>query len=587
MVFQVSVTIILFLLVASGLSQQSACPPGFVPANASNSAAGGILCTCSEVWNHFNSSHTVRCSPSGSTIKIYTGHCVTYNESTNSFFVGACPFNLNFETLVFLLSNLSEWGDEMCGPFNRKGRLCGECLSGFWPSITRSMDCVRCDAKFSWLKFIIIQAVLPSCALFIVIVVLNVQLSSSPLNALVLYCQLMFGCLYYDIRLGSLVNDGYSKPFDTLAQIMMHCYGIFNLEFLYLSKYSQPCSGRSMKGIHILMLKYFEASTPLLLLLLVSLCAYLYSRNFKPFVLVWRGISKIVSATCIKNNTQRWTSERLCNAFIAFFSLAYSKILYVSLNLLIPNRIYEIRGTVIVDHWNLYFDPTIEYFGREHIPYAVAAILVLILFVVFPLLLLVLYLFKPVGTLYSRILGSKWHVMSYFIDAFQGWYRNGTDNTSRDYRLVFAVFPVLKILYAVWITVFTGIEYRGSRIWLLPCMVLQGTGLFFVMFRPYRIESMNKMDALILWVLGTAALTLVNTGKALMHFSLVLAYIPLLGVSVYATYKVCYWVKRQMDTTKCCSCCCFRRQEQQIYPPLLHNRLDSCVAMGDGYEHLD
>jgi nitrate reductase NapE component len=160
--------------------------------------------------------------------------------------------------------------------------------------------------------------------------------------------------------------------------------------------------------------------------------------------------------------------------------------------------------------------------------------------------------------------------MSYFIDAFQGWFKNGTDATSYDYRLVFAVFPVIKILCALWASIFTGMEHRGSRIWLIPSMVLHGVGLFFALFRPYQHDSMNKLDSLILWLLGTIAFTQVNSGEEVMHFTLALAYFPVVCVITYAAYKFCYWAKRQVTMD---SCSCLQGNNRPVHPPLLSSNV--------------
>ena len=576
MVHPIAVTVLLFLKVAFSYSQQFrgpiTCPPGFVPANTSGLGGGEQekTCLCGEVWKHFNASRTVRCKDTDSEkFDIYTGHCLTYSAPTNSLSIGPCPYNLKYRTLTL---NVSELGVRMCAPFNRKGRLCEECMEGFWPSISRSMHCKQCNMKISWFKYITLQVVLPSSLFFTVIMISNLQFSSSPLNSLVLFCQLVYSCLYYDARLHSLLHrgTGYTTS-NVFYEILMACCGILNLDFHYIFKFnklSQVCLGPSTKGVHILMLKYLEAFSPLLLVLAVSLCIYIHSKNCKLLVISWKCILKIFPA-CLKMPTKDTSSKRLCNAFIAFFVLAYSKILYVSLNFLIPNKTYEIIGTTITEHWSLYFDPTIKYFGREHIPYAILAITMLTFFVISPLLILVLYLFKPIGAFYSRVLGSRWHIMHYFIDAFQGWYKNGTDNTSYDYRLVFAIFPVLKILSALWMCVFTGAEHRGSRIWLVPSMVLQGTGLFFAAFRPYKSDTMNKLDALLIWLLGTILFTLVHNGNK--EFTLALTYLPLPCVLVYATYKFIHWASRQGMVEKFKNCCCSCQPGRHTYRPLVNN----------------
>ena len=76
----------------------------------------------------------------------------------------------------------------------------------------------------------------------------------------------------------------------------------------------------------------------------------------------------------------------------------------------------------------LYYDGSIEYFGKKHLPYAILALFVIITFVLFPLMLLLLY---PIRCC-QKCLGhckTSWHALYIFIDAFQGCLKDGTNGT--------------------------------------------------------------------------------------------------------------------------------------------------------------
>ena len=46
--------------------------------------------------------------------------------------------------------NQSQLNEFMCGQFNRKGRLCGECKEGYSPlAYSYNMHCVKCSSKES------------------------------------------------------------------------------------------------------------------------------------------------------------------------------------------------------------------------------------------------------------------------------------------------------------------------------------------------------------------------------------------------------------------------------------------------------
>ena len=51
---------------------------------------------------------------------------------------------------IELPSNITELNDYMCGPANRKGSLCSECIDGFGPSATSSeVMCSNCTTTFA------------------------------------------------------------------------------------------------------------------------------------------------------------------------------------------------------------------------------------------------------------------------------------------------------------------------------------------------------------------------------------------------------------------------------------------------------
>ena len=73
------------------------------------------------------------------------------------------------------------------------------------------------------------------------------------------------------------------------------------------------------------------------------------------------------------------------------------------------------------------------YLGRSHLPYAIAAILVVVLFVLTPGILLLLYPLR----LFQRFLNLfpiRWHILHTFVDSYQGCYKDGTEPGTRDCR---------------------------------------------------------------------------------------------------------------------------------------------------------
>jgi hypothetical protein len=102
----------------------------------------------------------------------------------------------------------------------------------------------------------------------------------------------------------------------------------------------------------------------------------------------------------------------------------------VSFTLLIGTKIYTPDGKLYSR--TLYYDPSIKYFGKEHLPYALMAIAILVFFIAFPTSLLLFYQFK----MYRKCLARcqvRGTTLDRFVDTFQKYYKDGSNGTW-DYR---------------------------------------------------------------------------------------------------------------------------------------------------------
>ena len=66
-------------------------------------------------------------------MEIANGFCVTYSKQDDQCYGGYCPFLYSFNSTDRKYSELpndpSHFDEVMCGPYNRKGFLCGECVN--------------------------------------------------------------------------------------------------------------------------------------------------------------------------------------------------------------------------------------------------------------------------------------------------------------------------------------------------------------------------------------------------------------------------------------------------------------------------
>ena len=93
---------------------------------------------------------------------------------------------------------------------------------------------------------------------------------------------------------------------------------------------------------------------------------------------------------CLKSITDTVNiKSSILNAFGTFLLLLYGKFLTVSFDLLIYTREYAPNGKA--GGYVLFYDATIEYFGRDNLPYAILAIVIILLFNILPLLFALLH----------------------------------------------------------------------------------------------------------------------------------------------------------------------------------------------------
>ena len=160
-----------------------------------------------------------------------------------------------------------------------------------------------------------------------------------------------------------------------------------------------------------------------------------HARNFRLLVYLWRPFRRVFI-----HFRKQW--DCIVQVFATFLLLSNVKFLSVPFDLLTPTEVYNINGSSL--GLFLYYDASIAYFGKEHLPYAVVALLLLLIFVIFPIVLLLLY---PM-LCFQRCLGHcglRCHALHIFMDAFQGCYKDGTNGT-RDCRYFGALYLIIHII---------------------------------------------------------------------------------------------------------------------------------------------
>ena len=516
--------------------QNQTCPQvWFIPTNDSQQ------CDCGS-----DLSGRVYCNSTLRALGILDCYCMTYDESMENVVVGACIYNcenratkITHDSLYhYVPNNSSELNRVMCGPFNRAGQLCGQCQEGYGiPLYSYDLKCIKCSGThYHWLMYIVV-AYVPLTLFLLLVLCCRISATSAKLNAFVTVAQI----LTTPANLRVILNfTGIKHAYLPVIQVLATVYGIWNLDFF---RTVIPPICINLSTLQALSLDYAIAFYPFLLLILAYSVIELHGRAFWPIVQLWRPFER-----CCRN---RWDiKSSIINAFATFLLLAYVRLLSVSFDLLTPTHVYDAYGKK--RGLFLYYDGSVEYFGKEHLPYAVLALTVMLFLIIFPLLLFIVYpmrCFQKCLTYFNL----RCHALRVFMDAFQGCYKDGTDGT-RDCRYFAAVYPLFKIIlfFAYALTLSELFYAVGTMGFLLFAVVI-------VIVQPYKkkFATYNTTDTVFIllltaWCASTLCLNVSQmTSLKYVKISLIITLLTAIMPLFYTFKVIIHWMYIAFCENRC------------------------------------
>ena len=321
--------------------------------------------------------------------------------------------------------------------------------------------------------------------------------------------------------------------------------GFWNLDF-FRTLYPRFCLHPNMSTLQALALDYIIAAYPLLLTIITFSLVELHYRNCKLVVCLWKPFR-----ICFARFQRQWNIQTsLIQAFASFLLLSHVKFLSVSFDFLVPVHLNNVHGETMEPY--LYIDGTVEYFGKQHLPYAILAIVVLFVFIIVPLMLLCLY---PC-LCFQKILNAcklRCQALHIFMDAFQGCYKNGTDGT-RDCRYFSAMYLLVRIsFFTVFAITLSSSVYVG---YFIVGVIFTLFAILFTIVQPYKTPAYNVVDTVLVATVALtffciAGSTLANSDAYFMshvhHVSLLKLFAFMLGTFslvpfIYMTAMVLYWL---------------------------------------------
>ena len=449
-----------------------------------------VECKC------YGNNYVLNCSLLEGQTSVLNYHCLTYDSTRNVTVLGDCLYLLNDNHMFYYkvtTRNVLELNKATCGLYHRTGTLCGNCEDGkYLQAYSYNMTCIACAGGWSNIIKYLAVAYGPLTIFYVIIILFKVNVHSSWLQGYVFLCQYIASPVV--LRKGFAVfrenRDVYVVAFK-LAQVLMTVAGIWNFDFFRLYNFN-ICF--TLRPLEVLSLDFLIALYPLLLIILTYILIASYDQNNKILITIWRPFNIIVKILHRNWDVQTYTID----VFATFMILSNIKLLNVCFDILRPVKVYTVSkdGGYM---WAVFYDATIPYFGHEHCPYAILAILVLVIFILIPMFLMLLYPLKACQKVFN-FFPHRWQiVLNTLVDSFQGCYRNGTEPGTRDCRWFSAMpFIVRVVIFGLYIN---SVNQYSPNIFVLMIILT-------IVIDPYKpCQKKNLTNFVIFHVLLTSLLS--------------------------------------------------------------------------------
>ncbi len=445
------------------------CPPGFVL----QENASATQCICSTSTNHRRYEGITQCNYQKFQALLNKGFwagCYRGDLVTAECPLGYCRYVPGDQAYLPLNKTCQALDDYLCGARKRTGLLCGDCLDHYTVVFhSQRYLCAKCkNVHLGWL-FYLLSEFLPVTLLFLFIVTFNISLTSGDANCFILFAQVLD---FFEVN--SLGTFTLPDGVQTLTSIYRFIFGIFNLDFFRFDELSF-CLWDGATVLDVLAFKYITTAFALgLILMLIVFYRYLSCR------------------CCPKQFAFRSTS--VIHGITAFLIVSYAQCAKVSFQLLTRIQLMG-QGAVGVKSV-VFLSGTTEFFSTGHLPYAIPAILVLVIFGTLPPILLLAYpaflkivAFPRVEKVYLRLSCNRirpLQTLKPILDSFQGCFKDS-------FRFFAGLYFVYRLLLAAAFAFSTNaVEFYVS----LEVIVVIMLALHAIM-QPYIRRFYNVVDTII------------------------------------------------------------------------------------------
>ena len=462
-------------------ASNTSCPTWFYYSNTTHQ------CQCGENLGPIN------CKQNEQKVELAYGYCVSASKYKGGYYDGRCPFRCTQNSTDRMYSELPSdpnlLNEVLCGPYNRKGFLCGECIDGYGPAVySTDMKCANCSkfsAGFAVSLYLFLEFI-PITVFFICVLIFRLNITAGPLLMYVIFCQ-----AYYITALKSEVQYIYeytlshvSTPLRVLLYISMALSGLWILQFF---QFVIPpfCISEKLTNIHIQMLTLVSSIYPIVLVIITCILMELHARNYKIVHMVWKPFSILLN----KTNITTVTRDAVIHAFATLILLSASTLSYNVCSMTIITIVGQSTSVIPEKRNVLLIDPTIEWLSHKHVLYLLIAVVPFISLVLIPSLLLCVYPTR-IYKYFSCLLGARKRLaITAFAEALHNCFKDGLNGT-RDYRALAGWLIVIVPVFIIFVNILTNI-FTGYDMKLTGGLTLIFSSFLFSCVRPCKLTIAN------------------------------------------------------------------------------------------------
>lgn len=514
--------------------QLTNCPPGF-------KLNTKLMCVC----NAEAYSGLFECDMDKFHSSLHPGYwtgLMTTHTNTQELVISTCPtcnYNLimarqSDPEFILLPQDYSKLSETLCGQ-TRTGIACSVCQQNYTVHFhSPAFQCkpegpFGCD--WGWV-FYILSELVPVTLMFVIVMGFNISFTSGTVNGFILFIQL-FQSLDLHASGTIILPDSIKHEVYDWTQSYQLMYGIFNLNF-FNSESLSFCLWKTGTALDMYIIKYITILYTLLLIVTV----------------VW--MMKSCGGRCF-GKCCRITSVKMSviHGVSTFLVISYSQCVNISLLLLMPAHFSADENAEFIPPTRVWLNGELTYFSKEHLPYAIPAVVCLLTIGLFPPVLLLAYpllnkVLAAIGHENVSPISQRLSISSLkpLLDSIQGCFK---DN--------FRFFAGLYFMYR-WIilVIFMSPGVFGSYYTIVSAVLLFILTLHTVC-QPYIKRIHNIIDTLLFAnLLLINCLTSFNYNRSRSHekikanqgpmissfiVQLMLIYLPLVVMGVYILIALC------------------------------------------------